>query len=232
MRVGVIGGGLMGSGIAEVCARSGVDVTVVEVDDARLEQTRAKIDKSLDRAARSGKLEADDRAAAGERLAYTTRARGPRGRRRRHRGGDRERADQARAVPQARRDPARRRVPRLQHLVGADHEAGRRHLEARPRARHALLQPGAGAPARRDRALDHDLRADASTAPTSSPRARSARRRSTRRTAPASSSTRCSSPTSSARSACTSRASPPRRTSTAAWSRAARTRWARSRSPT
>jgi 3-hydroxybutyryl-CoA dehydrogenase len=72
MRVGVIGGGLMGSGIAEVCARSGVDVTVVEVDEARVEQTRAKVEKSLDRAARSGKLEADDRNAAGERLAYTT----------------------------------------------------------------------------------------------------------------------------------------------------------------
>ena len=64
MRVGVIGGGLMGSGIAEVCARSGVDVTVVEVDDSRLEQTRAKIDKSLDRAASSGRLETEDRAAA------------------------------------------------------------------------------------------------------------------------------------------------------------------------
>jgi len=73
MRVGVIGGGLMGSGIAEVCARSGVDVTVVEVDEGRAEQTRAKIEKSLDRAARSGKLEAADRAAAGERLAYSTR---------------------------------------------------------------------------------------------------------------------------------------------------------------
>jgi len=73
MRVGVIGGGLMGSGIAEVCARAGVDVTVVEVDDARLEQTRAKIDKSLDRAARSGKLGDGDRAVAGERLAYSTR---------------------------------------------------------------------------------------------------------------------------------------------------------------
>jgi 3-hydroxybutyryl-CoA dehydrogenase len=72
MRVGVIGGGLMGSGIAEVCARSGVDVTVVEVDQARLDQTQAKIDKSLDRAASVGRLEAADREAAGERLAYST----------------------------------------------------------------------------------------------------------------------------------------------------------------
>ena len=72
MRVGVIGGGLMGSGIAEVCARAGVDVTVVEVDDDRVEKTRASIEKSLDRATRSGKLEANDRVAAAERLAYST----------------------------------------------------------------------------------------------------------------------------------------------------------------
>jgi 3-hydroxybutyryl-CoA dehydrogenase len=73
MRVGVIGGGLMGSGIAEVCARAGVDVTVVEVDDQRSEATRAKIEKSLDRATRSGRLEDGDRAAALDRLAYCTR---------------------------------------------------------------------------------------------------------------------------------------------------------------
>ena len=71
MRVGVIGGGLMGSGIAEVCARSGVDVTVVEVDQAHVDQARAKIDKSLDRAASAGRLETADREAAGERLAYS-----------------------------------------------------------------------------------------------------------------------------------------------------------------
>ena len=35
MRIGVVGGGLMGSGIAEVCARAGVDVTVVEADEER-----------------------------------------------------------------------------------------------------------------------------------------------------------------------------------------------------
>src|SRR5919107_4904523 len=71
MRIGVVGGGLMGSGIAEVCARSGVDVTVVEADDERADRSRAAIEKSLDRAVRGGKLEAADREAAGERLAFT-----------------------------------------------------------------------------------------------------------------------------------------------------------------
>src|SRR3954462_6199854 len=72
MRVGVVGGGLMGSGIAEVCARAGVDVTVVEADDVRAERSRAAIEKSLDRGVRAGKLEATERSAAVERLAYTT----------------------------------------------------------------------------------------------------------------------------------------------------------------
>jgi 3-hydroxybutyryl-CoA dehydrogenase len=71
MRVGVIGGGLMGSGIAEVCARSGVDVTVVEADAERAERTRAAVDRSLGRGVRSGKLSEDDKAAALERLAVT-----------------------------------------------------------------------------------------------------------------------------------------------------------------
>ena len=72
MRVGVVGGGLMGSGIAEVCARNGVDVTVVELDGERLERANAAIDRSLDRAVRSGKLDASDREAASERIAYAT----------------------------------------------------------------------------------------------------------------------------------------------------------------
>jgi 3-hydroxybutyryl-CoA dehydrogenase len=72
MRIGVIGGGLMGSGIAEVCARSGVDVTVVEMDRARAEKARAAIEKSLDRGVRSGKVSDEDRAAALDRLAYSS----------------------------------------------------------------------------------------------------------------------------------------------------------------
>ena len=72
MRVGVIGGGLMGSGIAEVCARSGVDVTVVEADAERVERSRAAIQRSLDRAVRSGKVSEEDKAAALDRLVVTS----------------------------------------------------------------------------------------------------------------------------------------------------------------
>jgi 3-hydroxybutyryl-CoA dehydrogenase len=72
MRLGVIGGGLMGSGIAEVCARSGVDVTVVEADDERAERSRAAIERSLARAVRSGKLDEAGQSAALEHLAVTS----------------------------------------------------------------------------------------------------------------------------------------------------------------
>jgi 3-hydroxybutyryl-CoA dehydrogenase len=72
MRVGVIGGGLMGSGIAEVCARSGADVTVVEVDESRSARSRAAIEKSLDRGVRSGKVSEEARGDALERIAFST----------------------------------------------------------------------------------------------------------------------------------------------------------------
>ena len=62
----------MGAGIAEVCARSGVDVTVVELDPDRAEHSHASIEKSLDRGVRAGKLSDDDRQAALDRLAFTT----------------------------------------------------------------------------------------------------------------------------------------------------------------
>jgi 3-hydroxybutyryl-CoA dehydrogenase len=63
----------MGSGIAEVCARSALDVTVVEVDEDRCKHTRASIEKSLGRGLRSGKLSEEDHAAALEHLAFSPR---------------------------------------------------------------------------------------------------------------------------------------------------------------
>jgi 3-hydroxybutyryl-CoA dehydrogenase len=62
----------MGSGIAEVCARSGVDVTVVEADDRGVARAEAAIERSLDRAVKAGKLDAAERQAATERLAFTS----------------------------------------------------------------------------------------------------------------------------------------------------------------
>jgi 3-hydroxybutyryl-CoA dehydrogenase len=71
-RVGVVGCGLMGSGIAEVCARAGLDVMVREIDEAAAERGRARLVKSLDRGLTSGKLTEDERDAAVGKLSFTT----------------------------------------------------------------------------------------------------------------------------------------------------------------
>jgi 3-hydroxybutyryl-CoA dehydrogenase len=59
-RVGVIGGGLMGSGIAEVCARAGRDVIVVEASRPAADAAKARIEKSVHRAADRGKVDDPD----------------------------------------------------------------------------------------------------------------------------------------------------------------------------
>ncbi|NRN64157.1 3-hydroxybutyryl-CoA dehydrogenase 3-hydroxyacyl-CoA dehydrogenase [Kibdelosporangium sp. 4NS15] len=71
-RVGVIGCGLMGSGIAEVCARAGLDVKVTEASADALAAGRGRIEKSLDRGVRNGKLTAGDREAAFGRITFST----------------------------------------------------------------------------------------------------------------------------------------------------------------
>jgi len=71
-RVGVVGCGLMGSGIAEVCARAGCSVVALEVDDQALARGRARLEGSVQRAARSGKLTEAEADAVGERLTFTT----------------------------------------------------------------------------------------------------------------------------------------------------------------
>ncbi|MFE7271440.1 3-hydroxybutyryl-CoA dehydrogenase [Streptomyces sp. NPDC057623] len=66
-RVGVVGCGLMGAGIAEVCARADVPVTVVERDAEAARAGRLPVTRSLDRATAHGRL-SDERRERAESL--------------------------------------------------------------------------------------------------------------------------------------------------------------------
>jgi 3-hydroxybutyryl-CoA dehydrogenase len=68
-RIGVVGAGTMGNGIAQVAAQAGFDVTLVDVAPAALEKGLATIGKSLEKLAAKGKLTADEAAAARARIA-------------------------------------------------------------------------------------------------------------------------------------------------------------------
>jgi 3-hydroxybutyryl-CoA dehydrogenase len=69
--VGIIGGGLMGRGIAEVAAKSGFATTLVKASGGGAEQTRARIEKSLARSVERGKLSSEEAEAALSRLTVT-----------------------------------------------------------------------------------------------------------------------------------------------------------------
>ncbi len=71
-RVGIIGGGQMGGGIAEVCAKAGVDTIVVEVSDEFVNRSRQGIERSLDKAVEREKLDPEGREAALSRLVFAT----------------------------------------------------------------------------------------------------------------------------------------------------------------
>ena len=71
-RVGIVGGGQMGAGIAELCAKAGLDVIVREISQEAAAVGESRIQKSLDRAVSRGKLNEADRDAAIGRVQFTT----------------------------------------------------------------------------------------------------------------------------------------------------------------
>jgi 3-hydroxybutyryl-CoA dehydrogenase len=72
-KVGVVGLGTMGAGIAQVCVQAGIETVGREVSDELGEAARGRIDHYLGRGVEKGRLSADERAAALERLTTTTR---------------------------------------------------------------------------------------------------------------------------------------------------------------
>src|SRR5687768_1483902 len=70
-KVGVLGCGLMGHGIAQICAEAGWTVVVREVDQERLDAGLQKIEKQLAKAVGKGKLEQEDADAIRARLEGT-----------------------------------------------------------------------------------------------------------------------------------------------------------------
>jgi 3-hydroxybutyryl-CoA dehydrogenase len=70
--VGVVGCGIMGSGIVEICAKAGMDVTFVEVDEEQAERGRQAIERSMARAVEKGKLEESARDEALSRITAST----------------------------------------------------------------------------------------------------------------------------------------------------------------
>src|SRR5215212_1019512 len=70
-RVGVIGGGLMGSGITEVAARAGLDVVVVEVTADAVKAASERVEGSLRKAESRGKIDAAEVTAVLDRITFT-----------------------------------------------------------------------------------------------------------------------------------------------------------------
>ena len=71
-KVGVVGCGLMGSGIAQIAAQAGCDVVVREVDEALCAKGKGKIEKFLGKAVEKGKMTEEDMHAVLGRMTFTT----------------------------------------------------------------------------------------------------------------------------------------------------------------
>ncbi len=132
-KVAILGAGFMGAGIAYVTARAGIEVVLVDRDQATADKGKALSDKLISDQVKKGRAKPADTDALLARIKATARLRRDRRRRPRHRGGVRGPQGQGRSHRQGGGRARRRRDLRLQHLDAADHLACR----DRPSARRA-----------------------------------------------------------------------------------------------
>jgi 3-hydroxybutyryl-CoA dehydrogenase len=71
-KVGIVGGGFMGSGIAESCARAGVGVVIYEPEQPALDRSKSRIEESLGKAVKRGRLSDEELGEAIGRISWTT----------------------------------------------------------------------------------------------------------------------------------------------------------------
>ncbi len=157
-KVGVLGAGMMGAGIAYVCAKAGLEVVLKDVSIEAAEKGKAYSEKLLGKQLAKGRTTP----AAGRRAAepdHADRERGRPGRLRPgDRGGVRGPGAQAQGVRRDRLGGRAGRPAVLEHLDAADHRAGRGSGPAGRLRRHALLLTGGQDAAGRADRRQADLR--------------------------------------------------------------------------
>ena len=143
-KVGVIGSGQMGNGIAHVAALAGLDVVLNDVSDERLKSAMATINGHLSRQVAKKAITEDARKQALARITSSRDARRLGGLRSRDRDRGRKGRGQAQDLPRALRGAEAGSDRRFQHLLDLDHAA--RRLDRPPRAlhRHSFHESGAG----------------------------------------------------------------------------------------
>ena len=130
-RIGVIGAGQMGNGIAHVLALAGYDVVLDDINKDTLAKALERIDKNMHRQAARGLIKDDHDRAGAEAHPHHPGARRHEGPRPGDRGGDRGRSDQEEDLPGAVAAPERQGDDRDQHLVDLGDAAGRRRPTGR-----------------------------------------------------------------------------------------------------
>ena len=125
-RIGVIGAGQMGSGIAHVCALKGFDIRLADVDQAHIDKGIDAIGRNMDRQIGRGMIRPEDKDAGAAAHLDRHRLQAVRRLRPDRRGGDGERVRQARDLQEGLRGPAVQRAAGHQHLVDLGDPARRR----------------------------------------------------------------------------------------------------------